>query len=60
MNADRWLTSHVDTTPLDATALLPATNIHVDFIESTFIPELSTALLVGLGLIGLGTRRRKA
>ena len=43
---------------LDAT--FPATDIQIDFIESTFVPEPSTGLLVAGGLIALGARRRQA
>ncbi len=41
-------------------ANLPASDLQFGFIETTFIPEPSTALLVGFGLTGLGAGRRHA
>lgn len=43
--------------------LFPAANLQIGFIESAsvpIIPEPSTALLLSLGLVGLGVRRRRA
>ena len=43
---------------MNVTPLFPAADLQIDFIESTFIPEPSTALLLGIGLVALGVRRR--
>lgn len=40
--------------------LLPATDLQISFIESTFIPEPGTALLIGMGLVGLSLHRRRS
>lgn len=55
----------VDFTSIESIKLViqpnfPATDMQIDFIESTFVPEPSTGLLLGFGLIALGARRRKA
>jgi hypothetical protein len=52
--------SDVETIQLIVDPLFPAADLQIDFIESTFIPEPSTGLLLAGGLIALGARRRKA
>jgi hypothetical protein len=44
---------------LTITSLLPDTNMQIDLIESTFVPEPSTATLLGISLIGLGLKGRR-
>jgi len=50
----------VETIQLIVDPLFPAADLQIDFIESTFIPEPTTGLLLAGGLIVLGARRRKA
>jgi hypothetical protein len=44
---------------LQVDATLPASDLQFGFIETTFVPEPSTALLLGIGLTILGASRRR-
>ena len=49
----------VESISLGLSATFPATDVQIGFIESTSVPEPSTALLLTLGLVGLAARRQK-
>jgi len=50
----------IETIELRIDSVFPATDMQIDFIESTFIPEPGTGTLLGISLVGLGLKRRKS
>ena len=51
--------SDIETISMQLTATMPATDVQIGFIESTFVPEPSTTMLLGFSIVVLGARLRR-